>query len=188
MDDDTELVVSRDAMQGLATGNRAGKPAERSQEILTPQPIVNFVLRLWPEGISMDPCASTDPRNLVDAVVKVFKPGPNTMTGAGGLDVNWHDRTYVNPPFKELQAWLAKASVSAVPPRPRVVLLCPVRSHRSWWRRAARFARVVVELDPVKFVGYDDAFPAPLCLMVWGSSPQEVHEALLEPHPIGVVR
>jgi hypothetical protein len=185
--DDADEAIAGDAMQGLATGNRAGKGATRTQEVLTPQPIVDFVLRLWPEGISMDPCASTDPRCLVDAVVKVFKPGPNTM-GLGGLDANWHDRTYVNPPYVDLQKWLAKACVSALPPRSRVVMLAPVRSHRSWWRKAARFARVVVELDPVKFVGYDDAFPAPLCLMIWGSSPQEVHEALLEPRPIGVVR
>lgn len=184
--EDTED-VARDAMQGLATGNRAGKPAKRLQEILTPQPIVSFVLRLWPEGISMDPCASTDPRSLVDAVVKVFAPGPNTM-GEGGLAASWHNRTYVNPPFADLQAWLAKAVASAVPPRSRVVVLAPVRSHRSWWRRAARSAGVVVELDPVRFVGYDDAFPAPLCLMIWGSTPWEVHEALLEPRPIGVVR
>lgn len=184
---DTNVVANDNAMRGLATGNREGKPEKRLQEILTPQSIVNFVLRLWPEGISMDPCASTDPRSLVDAVVKVFKPGPGTM-GKGGLDANWHDRTYVNPPFAELQAWLNKANASALPPRDRVVVLAPVRSHRSWWRRAAHAARAVVELDPVAFVGYDDVFPAPLCLMVWGSSPQEVHEALLEPRPIGVVR
>lgn len=179
-----------DAMQGLATGNRQGKPVSRTQEVLTPQSIVNFVLRLWPEGISMDPCASTDPRSLVDAVVKVFKPSPNTMLGSGGLAAHWHDRTYVNPPFADLKLWLGKALVTAVAGErePRVVMLCPVRSHRSWWRRAARAARAVVELDPVCFVGYDAPFPAPLCLFVWGSTPHEVHEALLEARPIGVVR
>jgi hypothetical protein len=44
-----------DSMQGLATGNRKGKPAEREQTILTPQCIVDVCVHMWGK-INMDPC------------------------------------------------------------------------------------------------------------------------------------
>jgi hypothetical protein len=46
------------AMQGLGTGNRAGKPAERKQEIMTPEYIREAVLRTWPGGIALGPAGN----------------------------------------------------------------------------------------------------------------------------------
>lgn len=164
------------ALTGLATGLKR----ERKQDILTPQVVVDFLHAIW-GGIALDPCATRDPRNLVDAANKVYGPwGPDFE---GGLDVPWVDRTYCNPPYKDLKRWLAKAineigkgadSVGC----PRIALLGPTRGHREWWQRARETVTVALELKPLTFVGYPGAFPAPLSLWLWhGVSVAQVRTA-----------
>lgn len=170
----------RDAMGGLGTGNRRGKPKERKQDVLTPPAIVDFVRDLFNGVIALDPCATRDPRSVVKAAIEFHGDDID------GLKAPWTDRTYVNPPYKTLKPWLKKAELEAFWGY-RVVVLCPVRPHREWWRRA-RDDAFYIELNPVAFIGYDLPLPTPLCLMVWGVS--KVHlEMTLEKHAgIGVLR
>jgi hypothetical protein len=168
-----------DAMTGLATGLKT----ERPQDILTPQVIVDFLKALW-GGIALDPCATRDPRNLVDAANKVY--GPYGLFN-GGLDIPWQDRTYCNPPYKDLKAWLKKA-VNEVYDNlgvmPRIAVLAPTRGHRLWWHECRNTAHVVVELKPLTFVGYPGAFPAPLSLLLWNRV--TVAEALTAAETVGL--
>lgn len=150
------------AMVGLATG----KKTERPQDILTPQVIVDFLHEVW-GSIALDPCATRDPRNLVDAANKIYGPW-----GAfrGGLDIPWVDKTYCNPPYKALRAWLEKAVnevYANLGATPRIAVLAPTRGHRVWWHEVRDTAHVVLELRPLTFVGYPGAFPAPLSLLLW---------------------
>lgn len=89
--------------------------------------------------------------------------------GREALSVPWPDRTFVNPPFGDRGAetlfgtfrdFLEKFRES----KNEIALLCPVRSHRAWWRAAMKSADLVLFLDPVTFLGYSQTFPAPLCL------------------------
>lgn len=144
----------------------------RPQEILTPQPVVNALATLWPEGVALDLCGA--PGSLVRAERTYYVPGTldgkrtKYVAGAGHLDgliLPWASRTYVNPPFEQLEAWLAKA---ATEPKEQVIL-APVRTHRKWFRRAMVRSDAVVWLDAsFKFVGYEQAFPAPLCVLYRG--------------------
>lgn len=176
----------RNAMQGLATGNRRGKPKARKQDTLTPQIVTDFVRELWGSGIYLDPCATTDRRSTVDPCKSCVGP---ELGGCDGLCVEWPDRTFVNPPFSKLKPWLAKAQ-EANEVGNRVVVLCPVRSGRVWWRAARDSAGTYVELNPFAFVGYEAAFPQPLCLMIWGDMPEDVRPVLgLDKYKsLGVVR
>lgn len=167
----------RNAMQGLATGNRRGKSKKRKQDILTPQIVTDFVRDLWGAGIEMDPCATTDSRSTVNAMS--LCTGPETG-GCDGLCVDWPDRTFVNPPYATLKPWLLRA-IEANEIGNRVVVLCPVRSGRAWWREARDSLEVsgtYVELNPLAFVGYESAFPQPLCLMIWGDTSEDVRRLL----------
>lgn len=170
----------RDAMSGLATGNRKGKSKKRKQDILTPQPIVDLVEELFAGPIVLDPCATLDKRDLVQAMFCYHGPGH-----VDGLGAVWEDCTYCNPPYKNLQTWLLKAQKEADHGN-RVVVLCPVRSNRVWWRAARDSASTYVELNPVTFVGYTSAFPPAMCMMVWNVSKFRVVRALAD-YPIGVV-
>lgn len=144
--------VKNNAMAGLATANRSGKPAEREQEVLTPQSIVDVCNKLWVQ-IMFDPCwcegAITDPYavNLGD-----------------GLKCQWLPKTYINPPYKDLKAWLAYGQTQ---PKEQIWLV-PVRTHRTWWRSWRDSLDVYCELNPLAFVGYAQVFPAPLLLGYWG--------------------
>lgn len=158
-------IAQADAMTGLATG----KKTERPQDILTPQVIVDFLCALWGR-IILDPCATKDSRNLVVADNKVY--GPFGEHFGGGLDIPWMDRTYCNPPYKDLRKWLEKAinevyRCANLGAASRFALLGPTRGHRPWWHTARNTADVVVELKPLTFVGYKSAFPAPLSLLLW---------------------
>src|ERR1700759_4540239 len=166
---------NKDAMTGLATG----KKTERPQDILTPQVVVDFLEALWDLPIAMDPCASRDPRSIVrtSSTVDVFED-PNNPLG-GGLLIPWPDCTYVNPPFKHLKHWLAKAGIEAGSDNaPGIAMLAPTRGHREWWHEARDTCSVAIELHAkFTFVGYDQAFPAPLSLLL-RNEPDTVTAAL----------
>lgn len=133
---------------------------ERPQEILTPMSVLAPLLAEW-GSIELDPCACD--ASIVPAAMRYYGPPRD----AGGLVLPWLDRTYCNPPFKDLKAWLARAREESMRGL-RIAVLAPVRTHRAWFRNALDSATRVQWLDPVKFVGYDQAFPAPLCLLRWG--------------------
>lgn len=147
--------ITHDAMFGLATGKKHHRP----QEILTPPEVLTFVRALWQDTVALDPCAGTSNPEHVDA-------DEHYTEDQDGLVRSWTDRTYVNPPYKFLKQWMSKASLEAEHGH-RIVMLCPVRGHRDWWHKYRDTASVEVQLKPLKFVGYDGAFSAPLCLLIW---------------------
>lgn len=171
-----------DAMTGLATGRKT----ERPQDILTPPVVCDFLRLLWGD-IILDPCASRDARSVVRAANKVY--GPWGSDFGGGLDIPWMDRTYCNPPYKHLRAWLDKAVWESTArdnagDYPRLALLGPTRGHRPWWHKARDTAHVVLELKPLTFIGYSGAFPAPLSLLLWNGV--TVAEALTAAETVGL--
>lgn len=123
-------------------------PGKREQSILSPQCIADGLERMWgPKGVSMDPCSSTN--QLISAA---YIP-------RNGLDVKWPARTYCNPPYGELRKWLEHGAEFD-----EVIWLAPVRTHRKWFRPWWNGLSVRLALNPLKFVGWDSAYPAPLVL------------------------
>lgn len=164
-----------------ATASAHIGPGRRSQEIYTPPCVIEAVLKVWPY-IQLDPC--TGPGSIVPARHTCYvspKAVVNEATGRvkvhyeadvseiDGKLVPWPDYTYVNPPFALLQQWLRKAQNEGE--TSEVMLLCPNRTSRKWFRAAAKSASAVAELNPLKFLHYKQAFPAPLCVMYWGQNP-----------------
>lgn len=170
----------------LVNDGRNGPENSRSeQEVLTPPELIHAIVRAFGGGIELDPCAPSVQAPSFQATNRVrYGWGAN---GLGGLepDLEWPDRTFVNPPFEELAPWLEKARIwgacsrggfsstlpDAMEPR-RLALLCPLRSHRPWFRAAAAHAAEhgggLTLLPGIKFVGHKSIFPAPLCLLSWG--------------------
>lgn len=146
---------SLDALHSLWNGSLTGK---REQQIYTPELLLAPIRQVWPEGIAFDPCDGPD--SIVGAA-NVAGPGCEL---ANGLEVEWGERTYCNPPYADLKAWLAHAEKFN-----EVMVLGPVRTHRPWFRRAAfESCDAVAWLPTIKFLGYKQSFPAPLCLLYWG--------------------
>lgn len=140
---------------------------EREQRIYTPPEIVEAVRVALCGPIALDPCWGPDAVTCPDRCACPDEPGADYPDG---LSIPWPDRTFANPPYDTLKEWMNKAAVeSAADPSKRIVMLIPARPHRSWWRGVA-FTRAtsIVWLDPVKFHGYDQAFPSPLVLLGFG--------------------
>lgn len=202
-----------DAMTGLATGNRADKPAKREQQIMTPPRIADFVRDVFDGSIALDPCAAVDDFGDVMGFVDAEMYFDGTLAAPllqcqDGLKQPWVDRTYCNPPFGDLKAWLQKALYEASPvTRYSIAVLCPVRSNRPWWRLARDYAHrtgAYVELNPFPFVGFekgtmrltgpkagtyrgsDESMPVAMCVMFFNVYDATVLAALeASPHDLG---
>lgn len=157
-------------------------PGDRPQEICTPKPIIDALLRVWPH-IALDPCSH--PESIVGALDTYYVPGrvvahpksgkPKLVFVAegdevDGLKAEWTNYTFVNPPFSVLEPWLDKARDEGFAARKEVAVLAPTRGHRKWFRDAVASATSVIDLDPVAFLGHKSSFPAPLCMIYWGDS------------------
>ena len=163
----------------VATLTGAG---EREQTVFTPLPVLSVVRGAFGGRIQYDPChghpgivltklgreaakvkelpessavqvqwgMAVEVESQVDAV---------EWTDTRGLIDDWRTGTFANPPYKTLAEWL---EMSLKQPTNHILLI-PVRPSRKWWRAFAREAEIVY-LNPVKFVGHDQSFPAPVCL------------------------
>lgn len=153
----------------------------REQEILTPPWLPELLRKEW-GSILLDPCA---PRGDSSFLARSRYCGGEHDNG---LIEPWLDRTYCNPPYRDLKLWLAKARAEAVKKSsPKLALLVPARTSRKWYR-AALDDRWVVELDPVKFHGFDAGFPAPLHLICfnWRPDPKLWTMGTVRYYPKGV--
>lgn len=166
-------------MTVLATTNgfpMMNKAGGQEQEVCTPPALIAAIVRAFEGPIALDPCSPSREAPSFHALERIrYGWGVN---GLGGLepDLVWPDRTYANPEFAELAPWLAKAMREGAPAPgmlpPRIAVLCPLRSHRPWFRAAAAHAAQhgggLTLLPGIKFVGHKTIFPAPLCLLSWG--------------------
>lgn len=176
------------AMRGLATGAREGKPLKREQTIYTPQEIIDVCVGLWGQ-IALDPCSG--PNSIVPAVEawcgtqvdtgRKGKNGPIMEWRGSGLLTGWTDYTYVNPPFEVLEGWLAKSMFECESGATEQVLLFPVRPNRVWWSTyMSSVPSRVAWLKPLAFHGQEQALPVPLVLVYTGARANQFHR-LVEP-------
>lgn len=167
-------------------------PGERPQEIYTPECVRDAILNVWPH-IALDPCGGPDslipakhsyyvPPAVIGLLDNKGVPKCNSdgtpkiriefIASAGhedGLNLPWCDYTYANPPFRYAKQWLAKALHEAGLGH-EIMMLAQTRGHRSWFRKACKSATCVCDLNPLKFVGFKQTFPAPLCMLYWGDN------------------
>ena len=143
----------QEILKRMGTGDTTGN----EQRIHTPLNILRRVRKVWPEGIALDPCGS--PHSQVNAEVQF---GPEFEI-KDGLSRPWPSRTFCNPPYAELEKWFKHGMRFD-----EQIFLVPVRPVRKWWRMAENASDAITWLDPVKFLGFANAFPASLCLFYRG--------------------
>lgn len=170
-------------------------PGLREQTVLTPPSILDPLRSVWGE-IICDPCAAPAGPLWIDCTAckgKGFKGRKlcrrcKAMGGAyyedqvrakyairqpdDGLAYLHPDRTFKNPPWGVLQPWLDHTALDG-----RQAWLVPSRSQRVWWRAWARQRDVVIDLNPVTFVGHHQSYPGPCSLGYDGADAQAVVDA-----------
>jgi len=131
---------------------------DRPQGVNTPRLIIDAILKIWPEGIELDPCANAT--SIVPARKKLYIPD---IPGINGLTESWPDFTYANPPYKTIKEWLRMCETGR-----EHIMLAPVRTNREWWCKSASRARIICWLRPFAFLGHDQPFPASLAMLYYG--------------------
>lgn len=104
-----------------------------SDTCLSPQPVVDALLRLWPGGPDLDPCAH--PQQIMPAKRRVTLPqdGLEDEWAAGGART-----VFVNPPYSrgQVMRWVLRAASYAF--RLEVLLLVRQDTGTGWAREARR--------------------------------------------------
>lgn len=149
------------ALKKMATGDTT----ENEQRIHTPPSVLRPVYQLWPEGIACEPYSSPDSLVIADE-----KHAPEFEI-QDSLLVDWPERSFINPAYNALKAAFAHGMQFD-----EQVWLVPVRTHRKWWRAARDACNLVVWMDPIKFVGYADQFPAAVALFYRGRRAFDAHD------------
>lgn len=139
------------------SGNVGGQ--EREQEVWTPDWIWDVARAALGGRIALDPCAASRPEG--------WRAAHNVTLPGNGLAITWDPvGTYFNPPYADLEEWLAKAYLEGGRGA-KIVGLFPCRPHRRWFLECLRGSTLVFLHYKVVFVGHKNAFPAPLVLAAW---------------------
>jgi len=137
----------------------------------------------------VDQCAAEfGPFDLDPAATEATAQAPKWYTVYDdGLGQRWKGRVWMNPPYSQVGAWMAKAAAEvAVGNAELVVCLVPARVDARWYRSAVTVASVVRVLPQrVKFGGLSDSAPFPSAVIVFGS---DGHRHGTEPKRCAVCR
>jgi hypothetical protein len=124
----------------------------------TPEEILALVRAVAPIGL--DPCTSGS--NPVDA---------HRWLVSGGLEADWQtpsdELTYVNPPYSQLRAWLARCALQARGGGTIAALIAARTDTRAWHESIPTAQAVCLWRGRVKFRGAAHSAPFPSALVIW---------------------
>lgn len=84
-----------------------------------------------------------------------------------GLEANWGQSNYVNPPYNSIPEWIKKAYDENQMGK-QVVMLLPVRTHVKWFHEYGIHADEIRFIQGgIKFRGYAKKCPFPLMLLIF---------------------
>ncbi len=94
-----------------------------------------------------------------------FDPCPLNPT-FDGLQIEWGNVNYVNPPFSQAKAWVAKGKAEWLKGK-TVVFLLPISSDTEWFHSClCSSAEIRYLRGRIKFIGYSVGNPTSLMLAV----------------------
>jgi len=94
------------------------------------------------------------------------------------LDKNWDGVNWMNPPFKDMKKFIAKAYEQ----RQNAITVCliPARTNTRWWHFLCMNGEVWFICGRPKFKGCVHGLPQPLALVVFGRGEGTMHSFYLE--------
>lgn len=97
-----------------------------------------------------------------------FDPCPLKCTEFDGLEIDWKESNFVNPPYSKIGLWLRKA-IKELEKGKKSVFLIPVRSQSQYWRDLIfPFASYIDFITGgIRFEPYKNISPMPMCLVVF---------------------
>ena len=96
-----------------------------------------------------------------------FDDDPCPLHGEGGLDREWGQCVYVNPPYgREITVWLRRAYEESLQGK-TVVCLIPSRTDTKWWHEYVMKGQVRFIKGRLKFGGAKQGAPFPSAIVVF---------------------
>ncbi len=84
-----------------------------------------------------------------------------------GLEIEWGQRNYVNPPYNDVPSWIKKAYEESQKGK-LVVMLLPVRTQTLWFYNYGRYAKEIRFIQGgIRFQGYNHKCPFPLMILIY---------------------
>lgn len=130
--------------------------SSESDEWETPQEL--FDLLHGEFGFDLDVCATEDNA----------KCGRFFTEAENGLERRWEGVCWMNPPYSQIDKWMAKAS-DVANDGATVVCLVPARTDTAWWWDNARQGEVRFIRGRLKFGGGKSSAPFPSAVVVLGA-------------------
>ena len=96
-----------------------------------------------------------------------FNDDPCPLYGNGGLDREWGDRTFCNPPYgKEITKWLKKAYEESLMVK-LIVCLIPSRTDTKWWHDYVMKGQIRFLRGRLKFGNSKNSAPFPSAIVIY---------------------
>jgi hypothetical protein len=129
------------------------------------------------------------PANVMDVLHEefgndMFDPCPLVRDDWDGLKRPWGKLNYCNPPFKEAEAWVAKAVYETQTRGCTSVLLFPARTGSRYWEDGIfnRASEIRFVTGSIRFPQYDRNSPFAICIVIYRDGPN-VHGKVGDPPP-----
>ena len=129
--------------------------SSESDEWATPQWLFDALDKEF--GFTLDPCSSDENSKCNHH---------HTMYDSGLLKDWAHDTVFMNPPYSECNAWMAKA-YGAARDGAIVVCLVPSRTDTKWWHSYAMRGEIRFLKGRLKFGDAKDSAPFPSAIVVF---------------------
>lgn len=107
-------------------------------------------------GFTLDPCCTHENAKTK----RHYTPDEN------GLMQEWGGVVFMNPPYGDIKAWMAKA-LSESKKGATVVCLVPSRTSTAWWHDYAMKGEIRFIRGRIKFVGEKHNAPFPSAIVVF---------------------
>ena len=127
--------------------------SSKSDDWSTPQDLFDKLNAEF--DFNLDPCATNENA----------KCGRFYSSDIDGLMQSWHGRVFMNPPYSEIRAWMAKAAAEARAGA-TVVCLVPARTDTRWFHESAVGHEIRFIQGRLRFGGAKAGAPFPSCIVV----------------------
>lgn len=114
------------------------------------------------------------PKELLDEIraefgENMYDPCPLHPT-CDGLTTPWGQLNFVNPPYNNIKAWVAKAEYEWKHRGNSSLILIPFRSNTHYWKDHIwnTVTEIYIYTDRIKFQGYEKGLPVAMCLVKMG--------------------
>lgn len=110
------------------------------------------------------------PRYLYEVLDEIYHfdhdPCPYMSSDKTGLEEEWGNMNFVNPPYSDIAPWVRKAIYSLMKGK-KTVMLVPVRTSSRYWQDLIfPYATSILFLDKtIVFDGYKNSCPFPLAIL-----------------------